>query len=293
VNLSNKEGRPSAEMGEGRARAKENIAGSHTRPTQSGERVSQGLRGVQQVARERRKERFTALLHHLSVDLLRDSFLALKRHAAPGVDGVTWKEYETGLENRLADLHNRVHGGAYRAQASRRVYIPKADGRQRPLGVAALEDKIVQQAVVTILNEIYEVDLGFTHYCGKRRKDGAFILWRETAKKRLVAKLQAIKKELKHRRHEPIPSVGAWLRQMTSGYYQYHAVPGNLPRLQLFRWRLSWMWCHALSRRSQRSYISWDRLKRLMERWIPSPRVLHPYPMQRFDASHPRREPYA
>ena len=135
--------------------------------------------------------------------------------------------------------------------------------------------------------------LGFTHYCGKRRKDGAFIVWRETAKKRMVAKLQAIKKELKHRRHEPIPSVGAWLRQVTSGYYQYHAVPGNLPRLQLFRWRLSWMWCRALSRRSQRSYISWDRLKRLMERWIPSPRVLHPYPMQRFDASHPRREPYA
>jgi len=484
VNLSNKEGRPSAEMGEGRARAKENIVQSHTRPTQSGERVSQGLSGVRQVARERRQERFTALLHHLSVDLLRDSFYALKRQAAPGVDGVRWKEYEAGLEDRLADLHSRTHRGAYRAQASRRVYIPKADGRQRPLGVAALEDKIVQQAVVTILNAIYEVDfqgfsygfrpgrsshqaldalsvglhrkrvnwvldadirgffdqmshewtmkfvqhrvadhrilrliqkwlkagvsedgqwsetkvgtpqgavvspllanvylhyvfdlwveawrkkvargdvivvryaddlvvgfesraeaerfleefrerlakfglelhaektrliefgrfaaqsreqrgegkpetftfLGFTHYCGKRRKDGAFIVWRETAKKRLVAKLQAIKMELKPRRHEPIPSVGAWLRQVTSGYYQYHAVPGNLPRLNLFRWRLGWVWCRALSRRSQRCRISWARLHRLVERWIPVPRVLHPYPMQRFDATHPRREPYA
>ena len=164
VNLSNKEEQSSAETGEGRARAKENIVQSNTSPTQSGERVSQGLRGVRQVARERKQERFTALLHHLTVDLLRDSFLALKRQAAPGVDGVTWKEYETGLEDRLADLHSRVHRGAYRAQASRRVYIPKADGRQRPLGIAALEDKIVQQAVVTILNEIYEVDFkGFSY----------------------------------------------------------------------------------------------------------------------------------
>jgi RNA-directed DNA polymerase len=484
VNLSNKEEETSAEMGEGRARTKENIAPSHTRPTQSGERVSQGLSGVRQVARERRQERFTALLHHMNVNLLRDSFHALKRQAAPGVDGVRWKEYEVGLEGRLADLHSRIHRGVYRAQASRRVYIPKADGRQRPLGVAALEDKVVQQAVVTILNEIYEVDflgfsygfrpgrsphqaldalsvglhrkrvnwvldadirgffdqmshewtmkfvqhrvadhrilrliqkwlkagvsedgqwsetkvgtpqgavvspllanvylhyvfdlwveawrkkvaqgdvivvryaddlvvgfesraeaerfleefrerlakfglelhaektrliefgrfaaqnreqrgegkpetftfLGFTHYCGKRRKDGAFIVWRETAKKRMVAKLQAIKVELKHRRHEPIPSVGAWLRKVTSGYYQYHAVPGNLPRLQLFRWRLRWIWWRALSRRSQRSYVCMDRLNRLIDRWIPVARVLHPYPMQRFDASHPRREPYA
>ncbi len=135
--------------------------------------------------------------------------------------------------------------------------------------------------------------LGFTHYCGKRRKDGAFIVWRETAKKRMVAKLLAIKTELKHRRHEPIPSVGAWLRKVTSGYYQYHAVPGNLPRLVLFRWRLRWLWWRALSRRSQRCRISLDRLNRLTDKWIPVPRALHPYPMQRFDATHPRREPYA
>jgi RNA-directed DNA polymerase len=126
--------------------------------------VSQGLRGVREAARERRQERFTALLHHVSVDLLRESFLALKRQAAPGVDGVTWREYEAGLEDRLADLHSRVHRGAYRAQPSRRVYIPKADGRERPLGIAALEDKMVQQAVVIILNEIYEVDFkGFSY----------------------------------------------------------------------------------------------------------------------------------
>src|SRR5580698_2574111 len=482
MNQSNKEDLSSAEAGEGRVRAKENIAQSNTSPTQSGERVSRRLRGVREAAKARKQERFTALLHHLSIELLRDSFYALKRQAAPGVDGVTWQEYEDGLEGRISDLHSRVHRGAYRAQPSRRVYIPKADGRQRPLGIAALEDKVVQQAVVTILNQIYEVDfrgfsygfrpgrsphqaldalsvgihgkrvkwvldadirgffdnmnhewtlkfvehrvadrrmlrliqkwlkagvsedgqwsetkvgtpqgavvspllanvylhyvfdlwveawrrkvarrdvivtryaddlvvgfesrteaeqflkafrerlarfglelnmektrliefgrfaaqdrkrrgegkpetftfLGFTHYCGERRKDGAFIVWRETAKKRLVAKLQAIKVELKRRRHEPIASVGAWLHKVTSGYYRYHAVPGNLPRLELFRWRLRWVWWRALSRRSQRSRVPLDRLTRLSAKWIPVPRVLHPYPMQRFDASHPRREP--
>jgi len=164
VNLSSKEEHSSAEAGEETARAKENVVQSNTDPTQSGMRVSQGLRGVRQVAKERRQEQFTALLHHLSVNLLRDSFYALKRQAAPGVGGVTWKEYEIGLEDQLADLHNRIHRGAYRAQPSRRVYIPKADGRQRPLGIAALEDKVVQQAVVTILNEIYEVAFkGFSY----------------------------------------------------------------------------------------------------------------------------------
>src|SRR6516165_3214020 len=153
-----------AEVGEGRAQMKENIDQSHMLPTQSGKGMSQGLDGVRKTARKRRQERFTALLHHLSIDLLGDSFYALKRQASPGVDGVTWQEYETGLEDRLVDLHSRVHRGAYRAQPSRRVYIPKADGRQRALGIAALEDKIVQQAVVTILNQIYEVDFqGFSY----------------------------------------------------------------------------------------------------------------------------------
>src|SRR5438445_5992016 len=119
VNLSKKEEPSSAEAGEERARAKENIAQSHTSPTQSGERVPQGLHGVRQAARERKQERFTALLHHVSVDLLRESFSPLQRQAVPGVDGVTWKEYEAALENRLADLHSRVHRGAYRAQIGR------------------------------------------------------------------------------------------------------------------------------------------------------------------------------
>jgi RNA-directed DNA polymerase len=484
VNLSNKEKQSSAEMGEERAWARENIAQSSTSPTQSGKRVSQGLRGVREAAKARKQERFTALLHHVTIDLLRDSFYALKRNAAPGVDGVTWQEYDRGLEGRLADLHSRVHRGAYRAQPSRRVYIPKADGRQRPLGIAALEDKVVQQAVVTILNEIYEADfrgfsygfrpgrnqhqaldalsvglhrrrvnwvldadirgffdqmsqqwivkfvehrvsdpriirlirkwlragvseesqwsemtvgtpqgavispllaniylhyvfdlwveawrrkvargdvivvryaddlvagfesraeaerfldefrnrlarfglelhpektrliefgrfavlnrkqrgegkpetftfLGFTHYCGKLRSTGAFTVWRETAKKRMAAKLQAIKSELSRRRHEPPASAGEWLHKVVLGYYQYHAVPGNLPRLKVFAQRLRRLWRSVLVRRSQRGSLPWARLQRLFDRWIPPPRVLHPHPMQRFDAIHPRRKPYA
>jgi len=164
VKQPNKEELSSAEVAEGRRQLKENDAQSTTPPTQSGVRVSQGLSGVRPAARERKQERFTALLHHVTLNLLRESFDALKKNAAPGVDGVTWREYEMGLEGRLADLHDRVHRGTYRARPSRRVYIPKADGRQRPLGIAALEDKIVQQAVVTVLNEIYEVDFqGFSY----------------------------------------------------------------------------------------------------------------------------------
>jgi RNA-directed DNA polymerase len=158
MNHSNKSGKPWTESEEGRPLIKENTRQPSTPSTQSETRVSQGLAGVRKAARERKEAKFTALLHHLTVGLLRDSFYALKRGAAPGVDGVTWGEYETGLEGRLVNLHSRVHRGAYRARPSRRAYIPKPDGRQRPLGVAALEDKIVQQAVATILNQIYKED---------------------------------------------------------------------------------------------------------------------------------------
>jgi group II intron reverse transcriptase/maturase len=440
--------------------------------------MSQGLDGVRKAAKERKQERFTALLHHLNVDLLRDSFYALQRKASPGEDGVTWQEYETGLEDRLVDLHSRVHRGAYRAKPSRRVFIPKADGRQRPLGIAALEDKIVQQAVVTILNQIYEVDfkgfsygfrpgrsphqaldaltvgiqrkrvnwvldadirgffdnlshewtmkfvehrvadrrilhlirkwlkagvsedgqwsetklgtpqgavaspllanvylhylfdlwadiwrrkvakgdvvvvryaddlvvgfqhrteagrflkefrerlakfglelhpdktrliefgrfaarnrkqrgegkpetftfLGFTHYCGQRHKSGTFTVWRITAKKRMVAKLKAIKVELQRRMHDRMAAVGAWLRKVVLGYYQYHAVPGNTTQLRIFKLRVCRLWHSVLVRRSQRAEMRWERLTPVLNRWIPPPRVLHPYPDARFYATHP------
>ncbi len=474
-----------AEVGEGRAQAEENIGQDRTPPAQDGRsRVSQGLAGVRQAAKEKKEERFTTLLHHLTPALLRESFYVLKREAAPGVDGVRWKEYEEGLEGRLTDLHSRIHRGAYRAQPSRRVYIPKADGRLRPLGVAALEDKIVQQAVVAILNQIYENDfvgfsygfrpgrsqhqaldalmvgltrrrvnwvldldirgffdnmdhgwtmkfvehrvadprvlrlirkwlkagvsedgewseskvgtpqgavispllaniylhyafdlwvqawrkkrargeiivlryaddavlgfehraeaerfrkeleerlakfglelhpektrliefgrfaisnrrergkgkpetfdfLGFTHICGKARNGKSFIVRRKTAAKKMRAKLQAIKGELRNRMHEPLRSTGKWLQSVVRGYYQYHAVPGNIPTLAAFRQRITRIWRHVLCRRSQRHPPSWERLGRLFARWLPQPQVLHPYPHDRFDAKYPRQEPYA
>src|SRR5215831_11149806 len=125
---------------------------------------SQALARIRQAAKLRKKERFTSLLHHVSIDLLRLSFFALKKDAAPGVDGMAWRDYETHLEDNLEDLHARVHRGGYRALPSRRQYIPKADGRQRPIAVCALEDKIVQRATAAVLNAIYEEDfLGFSY----------------------------------------------------------------------------------------------------------------------------------
>jgi len=467
-----------AEREEGRTPTKENTGEGHTFPAQDGKGVSQGLAGVRKVARERKQERFTTLLHHLTINRLRESFRHLQRKAAPGVDGVTWREYEDGLEDRLADLKDRIHRGAYRARPSRRIYIPKADGRQRPIGIAALEDKIVQQAVVTILNEVYEVDfrgfsygfrpgrsphealdalsvglrrkrvnwvldadirgffdrmshewmmqfvqhrvadrrilrliqkwlragvsedgqwsetkvgtpqgavvspllaniylhyvfdlwvevwrrkvasgdmltvryaddlvvgfehraeaerfleefrerlakfglelhpgktrliefgrfaqanrkargegepetftfLGFTHHCGTNSR-GIFTVWRQTARKRLEAKLQQIKQTLKARMHEPIPRVGEWLGRVLNGFYQYHAIPGNWGSLHRFRERVGRYWRRTLERRSQRGRLTADRMARLCARWLPRPRLVHPYPEARFDARHPR-----
>jgi RNA-directed DNA polymerase len=478
MNRSNKDGKPSAESEEGRPLVKENTHQPTTSSTQSETRVSQGLAGVRKAARERKEMKFTALLHHLTVGLLREGFYALKRRAAPGVDGVTWQEYENGLEDRLVDLYRRVHRGAYQALPSRRVYIPKPDGRQRPLGVAALEDKVVQQAVVTILNQIYEQDfrgfsygfrpgrsqhqaldalsvgisrkkvnwvldcdikgffdnlshewllklvqhrvadrrilrliqkwlkagvmeegewkdtkmgtpqgsvispllaniylhyvfdlwvdvwrkkcalgdviviryaddnvlgfqhraeadrflehfrerlakfglelhpdktrriefgqfaernrkrrgegkpetfdfLGFTHMSGKKR-DGNFVVKRKTISKRMRAKLEEIKQQLLNRTHDPIEQTGKWLQSVVQGYFNYHAVPGNLDCLHVFRFRVTLLWRQALIRRSQRHRLNWVRMRQLIERWLPEPHILHPYPSVRFDATHPR-----
>ncbi len=159
---ANKAGPPAAEWAEQRAGTEGNTGQPRTRRTQSRESVSQGLGRVRYAARWRKKEKFTALLHHVTVDLLRDAFLALKRQAAPGADGVTWRAYAAALEGNLQDLHARVQRGAYRALPVRRRYIPKSGGQQRPLGITALEDKIVQRAMVTVLGAIYEEDfLGF------------------------------------------------------------------------------------------------------------------------------------
>ena len=170
VKPTNKAGQPVAEPGEPREGTEGNADQQSTRRAQDRESVSQALDRVRTAARHRKKERFTTLFHHLSLDLFREAFLALKRDAAPGVDGLSWPDYEADLERNLMDLHDRVHRGAYRALPSRRRYIPKSDGRQRPLAVAALEDKIVQKATVAVLNAIYEEDfLGFSYGFRPRR----------------------------------------------------------------------------------------------------------------------------
>jgi RNA-directed DNA polymerase len=162
--LSNEAEQSAEEAVERRAEAEGNARRFSTVRMQSRAAVPQGLERIRQAARERNKEKFTSLLHHVNIDLLRQAFGELKRNAAPGVDGLTCRDYEADLERNLEDLHARVHRGAYRVQPSRRVYIPKPDGRQRPLAIAALEDKIVQRAVVTVLNAIYEEEfLGFSY----------------------------------------------------------------------------------------------------------------------------------
>jgi RNA-directed DNA polymerase len=476
---SNNEEQPSAESVEGSCSTKGNTEEAYTCRTQGREHVSQGLGGVREAARRDKKQKFTALLHHIDVDLLRNSYYSLKRKAAPGVDGTTWEQYGEGVEGRLKDLHDRVHRGAYRAQPSRRTYIPKADGRQRPLGIAALEDKIVQQAVVTVLNEIYEEDflgfsygfrtgrrqhdaldalwvglkrrrvnwvldldvrgffdnvshewlvkflehriadrrmvrliqkwlkagvseegewsettvgtpqgavvspllaniylhyvfdlwvsqwrrktaqgdmivvryaddavlgfedraeaevfleqlrermrkfglelhpektrliefgryaeehrerrgegkpetfdfLGFTHICGKTWKGNWFTIRRQTVKKRMRAKLQAVKQELRKRWHKRVAENGEWLRSVVQGYFNYHAVPGNFNALRIFQREVARMWLAALRRRSQRDRHSWERFRPILERYLPVPQILHPLPAVRFDAMHPR-----
>jgi group II intron reverse transcriptase/maturase len=437
-----------------------------------------GLQRVREVARRDKRARFTALLHHITPQRLRESFYALKRDAAPGVDGVMWREYLQRLDSRLDALHAAVHRGSYRAQAVRRTYIPKADGTQRPLGVAALEDKIVQHAVVTVLSAIYESDfvgfsygfrpgrgqhdaldavavgiekrkinwvvdadfrkffdtldrrwlgrflahrigdqrllrligkwltagvmeggqltqpevgtpqgavispllaniylhyvfdlwalrwrrrtargdmvmvryaddtflgfehreeaecflgelrarveqfglslhpektrliafgryanawcrrhgrrraetfefLGFTHICGVTRGKGWFQLKRVTAVNRMHATLADIKLQLRRRMHGRPREVGRWLCRVLQGFYNYHAVPGNLRRLWALRYRLLHCWWRVLRRRSQRR-LSWERFFARVGSWLPNPRVLHPYPEVRFRASYSR-----
>jgi RNA-directed DNA polymerase len=467
-----------AETVEPRTETKGNAGQQSTCRAQYRISVPQALERIRRVARERKKERFTALFHHISIDLLEEAFYELKTDAAPGVDRLTWKDYETDLERNLEDLHNRVQSGAYRARPSRRVYIPKPDGRQRPLAVAALEDKIVQRAVVALLNAIYEEDflgisygfrpgrgthdaldalcvgidsrkvsyildadirsffdeisqewlirflehrigdrriirliqkwlkagileagvvsvsekgtgqgsvispllaniylhyvldlwavrwrrreatgdmiivryaddfivgfqhesdarrfldemrarlqefaltlhpektrliefgrfaaerrkrrglgkpetfnfLGFTFICGKTRA-GKFQIKRKTRRDRMRAKLKMIKEEMWRRMHQPIPVQGKWLWYVVRGYFNYHAVPTNFRALVAFRTEIAKRWYRVLTRRSERTKLNWERMKRLIDDWLPKPRILHPWPDKRFAVSHPR-----
>jgi len=478
VKPTNNAGQPAAEPVEPRAGTKRNAGEQSTHRTQSRTRVTQALARVRKAAQQRRKEKFTALFHHLSVDLLREAFLVLKRDAAPGMDGLTWQAYAADLERNLTDLHARVHRGAYRATPSRRTYIPKADGRQRPLAVAALEDKIVQRATVAVLNCIYEEEflgfsygfrpkrgqhdaldalavgitdkkvnfildadvrsffdevsqswlirfvehriadpriirliqkwlkagvledgvvtvsekgtgqgsvispllanvylhyvfdlwaerwrrheatggmmivryaddivagfahevdarrfwdamrkrfeefslslhpektrliefgrqavdrrdqrglgkpetfnfLGFTHICGRSRH-GKFLLKRKSRRDRMRGKLKEIKEEMRRRMHQPIPEQGRWLAQVVRGYFAYHAVPTNSASIGAFRHHVVDLWRCSLSRRSQHGGITWQRIKQIADDWLPQPKILLPWPQQRFAVRYSR-----
>jgi RNA-directed DNA polymerase len=472
--LPNKPGVPGAEVVQGRG-LREGSTASETRAGRgAGRGVSSDLDRVRRVARRDKDVRFTALLHHVTVDRLRDAYRALCPDAAAGVDGVTWRDYGLDLEANLRDLHARVQRGAYRASPTRRVFIPKPDGRLRPLGVAAVEDKILQRAVVEVLNAIYEQDflgfsygfrpgrsqhdaldalavgitrkrvnwvldadirdcftrldrgwlerflehriadrrvprliqkwlaagviedgewsktgqgtaqgasvspllanvylhyvfdlwadrwrrrhargdvilvrfaddyvagfehredaerflaelrgrfagfglelqpdktrliefgrfaarnrrargdrkpdtfefLGFTHICATSRR-GRFKLKRTTSKKKVRAKLKAVKAEMRKRMHHPIPDQGRWLASVLQGHYNYYAVPDNSEALRGFRQAVIRLWRQALGRRSQKGRITWKRQGRLAARWLPRPRILHPWPDARFDA---------
>jgi group II intron reverse transcriptase/maturase len=436
---------------------------------------------VRQLARKDWDVRFTALLHHVTVDRLREAYRAISPNAAAGVDGVRWRDYGLDLEANLQDLQARVQRGAYRARPSRRVFIPKADGRLRPLGVASLEDKILQRAIVEVLNAIYEQDflgfsygfrpgrsphdaldalsvaitrkkvnfvldadirdffsrldqgwlekflehriadrrvlrliqrwlragviedgewsdteagtaqgasaspllanvylhyvfdlwadqwrrrhvhgdvifcrfaddyvvgfehredaerfladlrdrlsqfglelaeektrliefgrfaardrarrgdrkpetfdfLGFTHICATDRH-GRFKLKRVTSKKKMRAKLKAVKAEMRRRMHHPIPKQGRWLASVLEGHYRYYAVPDNSEAMRGFRERVIRHWRHALKRRSQKGWVTWERTRYLADRWLPQPRILHPWPNVRFDARTQGRSP--
>jgi group II intron reverse transcriptase/maturase len=478
VKPANKAEQSGAEPVEPRTGTKGNADQQSTRLTQSRTSVTQALERIRKVARERKKERFTALFHHINTELLEEAFYELAQNAAPGVDRLTWKDYEANLEQNIEDLHDRVQRGAYRALPSRRVYIPKPDGRQRPLAVAALEDKIVQRAVAALLNAVYEEDflgfsygfrpgrgahdaldalcvgidskkvsyildadirsffdeisqewlirflehrigdrriirliqkwlkagileegvvtvsdsgtgqgsvispmlaniylhyaldlwverwrqrkttgdviivryaddfivgfqhesdarrflnemrrrlaefalslhpektrliefgrfaaerrkrrglgrpetfnfLGFTFICGKTRA-GTFQIKRKTRADRMRAKLKMVQQEMRRRMHQPIAVQGKWLSYVVKGYFNYHAVPTNSQALVAFRTEIARRWRQVLIRRSERTNLNWEQMKRLIDDWLPKPRILHPWPDKRFAVRYPR-----
>ena len=261
VKPANKAGKPAAEPVEPRAGTKGNASQQSMRRAQDRESVSQALERVRQAARQRKKERFTSLLHHLSLEMLRTAFFALKRGAAPGVDGLTWKDYEADLDRRIEDLHARVHRGAYRAQPSRRRYIPKSDGRQRPLAVAALEDKIVQRATAMVLNAIFEEDfLGFSYGFRPKRSQhdalDALIVGINSTKVNHI--LDADIQSFLDRAAYCTPAYEAWLK--SSG-----CEPMSLRRKPFLRPHRTWMAsisprltrCHTVCRETPSRRMAW------------------------------------
>ena len=229
-------------------------------PTPSGKRVSQGLNGVRRTARERKQERFTALLHHVTVELVRfaDDLVVGFQHRGEA------ERFLREFRERLAKFGLELH-----PEKTRLIEFGRfaADNRSRR-GEGAPETFVF---------------LGFTHYCGTTSQ-GWFVVWRRTAARKMRGKLRGIKAELKQQMHEPTTVVGAMLKRVVEGYYRYQAVPSNLRVLARFRGAVCRLWRQVLRRRSQKRKPGWRRLSTLFKTWIPFPRTLHPYPSVRFDA---------
>jgi hypothetical protein len=295
VKPTNKAVQSVAEPVEPRTETKGNADQQSTRRAQDRGSVSQALERVRQVARQRKKERFTSLLHHVDPAMLRTAFHAMKRDAAPGVDGMTWEIYERDLDRRIEELHARIKSGAYRALPSRRSYIPKEDGSKRPLAVMALEDKIVQFGRFAAQNckkrgrskpETFKF-LGFVLICDKSRR-GDFRIRRKSRQDRMRVKLRELKEALRRRINRPIPETGKWLAQVVAGYFAYHAVPTNGLALAAFRYHVAILWHRQLCRRSQRARLVWTQMAKLVDEFLPKPQILHPWPSVRFAVRHPR-----
>lgn len=273
-----------AELTEGRPVTEGNSQQFDRIRTQSRTNTTSRLLAVREAAKRDKSKQFSCLFHHINEALLMQSFLQLKRQSALGCDGVTWEGYAQNVHDNFRELHARLHRGQYKPRPSRQVFIPKEDGSERPLSILCLEDKIVQQAVVTVLNQIYETDfLGFTHYIGELHNGKAAVM-RKTRRSRRIAQLKAIKQALRKRLHEKPTETGRWLRRVVEGHLNYYGVPFNIRALTQFVEEVKRLWLKSLRRRSQRHRMNWARFSRMCERWIPSPRIIHPYPMQRFHA---------
>ena len=278
VKPTNKAERSAAEPVEPRAGTKGNAGQQSTCRAQSRVSVSQALERIRQAAKARKKEKFTSLFHHISIALLAEAFSELKEDAAPGIDGLTWWDYGLNLERNLEDLHARIHRGAYQALPSRRVYIPKPDGRQRPLAVAALEDKIVQRATAAVLNAIYEEDfLGFTHSWVKSRK-GKNVVRQTTAKNRFARSLARVKDWCRTHRHLSSREQHAWLTAVLNGHFAYYGITGNIRQLQDFRYQVVRTWHKWLARRTRGWTFLWNTFNAFLARHpLPAARIVHRY----------------
>jgi hypothetical protein len=280
----NKAGQPAAEGREGSGLTKGNLPQQNASRTPSRTDAPSALERVRQAASKDKEARFTALLHHIyNPETLRQAYFSLKKEASPGGDGETWRHYGEALEDNLQDLSPRLKRGAYRAkpviERMRKFSLELHPEKTRLLEFgpfAAGNRKQRGEGKPETFNF-----LGLTHICGNKRSHGRFTVLRQTIRKRLQAKLSEVKIELKRRMHDPIPEVGRWLRSVVGGHIRYYGVPTNRAALYTFRFQVGRLWHRTLLRRSQKARVLCDRMRRLIDRWLPPARTCHPYPLRR------------